>query len=36
VRRIGQPVDIANVIAFLCSDAAGFVSGQIIYARGGP
>jgi NAD(P)-dependent dehydrogenase (short-subunit alcohol dehydrogenase family) len=24
------------VIAFLCSDDAGFVSGQNIYVRGGP
>jgi len=36
VRRVGQPVDIANVIAFLCSDDSGFVSGQTIYAAGGP
>jgi len=36
VRRIGQPVDIANVIAFLCSDEASFVSGQTLYVRGGP
>lgn len=36
LRRVGQPEDIANVIAFLCSDEAGFVSGQNIYVRGGP
>jgi 3-oxoacyl-[acyl-carrier protein] reductase len=36
LRKLGQPVDIANVIAFLCSDDAGYVSGQVIYARGGP
>ena len=36
IRRLGQPVDIANVIAFLCSDDAAYVSGQVIYARGGP
>jgi 3-oxoacyl-[acyl-carrier protein] reductase len=36
LRRVGQPEDIAGVIAFLCSDAAGFVSGQTIYVRGGP
>jgi 3-oxoacyl-[acyl-carrier protein] reductase len=36
VRRVGQPIDIANVIAFLCSDESGFVTGQTIYARGGP
>lgn len=36
LRRVGQPEDIANVIAFLCSNEAGFVSGQNIYVRGGP
>jgi 3-oxoacyl-[acyl-carrier protein] reductase len=36
VRRVGQPEDVASVIAFLCSDDAGFVSGQVIYVRGGP
>ena len=36
LRRVGQPDDIANVIAFLCSDDAGFVSGQTVYVRGGP
>jgi 3-oxoacyl-[acyl-carrier protein] reductase len=36
LRRIGQPEDIANVIAFFCSDESGFVSGQTIYVRGGP
>lgn len=36
LRRIGQPEDIASVITFLCSDDAGFVTGQTIYATGGP
>jgi 3-oxoacyl-[acyl-carrier protein] reductase len=36
LRRLGQPIDIANVIAFLCSDDSGYVTGQTIYARGGP
>jgi 3-oxoacyl-[acyl-carrier protein] reductase len=36
VRRVGQPEDIANTVAFLVSDAAGFVSGQVIYVAGGP
>ena len=36
LRRIGQPEDIASVIAFLCSDEASFVSGQTLYVRGGP
>ena len=36
LRRVGQPEEIASVIAFLCSDEASFVSGQVIYVRGGP
>ncbi len=36
VRRVGQPDDIANVISFLVSEGAGFVSGQVIYVAGGP
>jgi len=36
VRRIGQVEDVAHVISFLCSDGAGFVSGQVIYVAGGP
>ena len=36
LRRVGQPQDVANVIAFLASDAASYVSGQTIYVAGGP
>src|SRR5438876_3065910 len=36
VRRVGQPRDVANVICFLSSEEAAFVSGQIIYVAGGP
>ncbi|HEY0831350.1 MAG TPA: 3-oxoacyl-ACP reductase FabG [Candidatus Dormibacteraeota bacterium] len=36
LRRVGQPEDIASVIAFLCSDDSSFISGQTIYVRGGP
>jgi 3-oxoacyl-[acyl-carrier protein] reductase len=36
LRRVGQPEDIATVIAFLCSDESSFVSGQTVYVRGGP
>ncbi len=36
VRRVGQPEDVANVISFFASEAAGFVSGQVIYVAGGP
>ena len=35
-RRVGQPEDVAGAIAFLCSDDAAYVSGQVIYVRGGP
>ena len=36
VRRVGQPADVANMISFLVSEGAGFVSGQVIYVAGGP
>jgi 3-oxoacyl-[acyl-carrier protein] reductase len=36
VGRVGQPEDIAHLVSFLVSDGAGFVSGQVIYAAGGP
>lgn len=36
VQRVGRPDDIANAIAFFTSEAAGFVSGQVLYVAGGP
>jgi 3-oxoacyl-[acyl-carrier protein] reductase len=36
VGRAGRPEDVANTIAFLVGDGAGFVSGQVIYVAGGP
>lgn len=35
LRRVGQPEDVANVVAFLVSDDASYVSGQVIYVNGG-
>ena len=36
VQRVGNPDDIANSIAFFTGEAAGFVSGQVLYVAGGP
>jgi 3-oxoacyl-[acyl-carrier protein] reductase len=36
VGRVGRPEDIADLVSFLVSDRAGFVSGQVIYVAGGP
>jgi 3-oxoacyl-[acyl-carrier protein] reductase len=33
--RIGQPDDIANVVSFLASDQAGWITGQVIPVAGG-
>jgi NAD(P)-dependent dehydrogenase (short-subunit alcohol dehydrogenase family) len=35
LNRLGRPDDIADVVAFLASDAAGWITGQIIDASGG-
>lgn len=35
VGRVGNAMDIANVILFLCSDKAGFISGENICIDGG-
>lgn len=34
-RRLGQPADIANMVAFFASDEAGFITGSTITANGG-
>ncbi len=36
LRRVGQPGEVASVIAFLASEDASYVSGQVIYVAGGP
>jgi 3-oxoacyl-[acyl-carrier protein] reductase len=35
VGRLGQPEDIASLCAYLCSDAASFLTGQTIHVNGG-
>ena len=33
--RIAQPVDIAQVVTYVCSEDASFITGQVIHADGG-
>ena len=33
--RVGEPVDVARMVAFLASDSADFISGQTIWVDGG-
>ena len=35
VRRVGTPDDIANAVAFLCSDEASFITGHALVVDGG-
>ena len=33
--RIGSPRDVAEAVFWLCSDAAGYITGQVIHVNGG-
>ena len=35
VKRMGQPSDVAAAVAFLCSDEAGYITGQVLCVDGG-
>lgn len=35
LERLGEPEDIANTVAFLCSQDGGWVNGQVLRANGG-
>lgn len=35
VGRLGQPQDVADVVAFLCSAHAGFITGEVVDINGG-
>ena len=35
MKRVGQPDDIPGIVAFLASDDAGFITGQVISVSGG-
>jgi 3-oxoacyl-[acyl-carrier protein] reductase len=36
IKRVGVPEDIANVAAFLVSEDASYMTGQILYVAGRP
>ena len=35
IRRFGEPDDVAAMALFLCSDAASWITGQILSVNGG-
>lgn len=35
LRRFGKPEDVAEVVSFLCRDAASYITGQVIVVDGG-
>ena len=35
LNKFGKPEDVANVIAFLCSDLSDYITGETIHVNGG-
>jgi len=35
LKRLGKPEDVANLVGFLCSDKASYITGQVISVDGG-
>ncbi len=35
IKRVGRPTDIADAVAFLASERAGFISGEVVHVTGG-
>jgi NAD(P)-dependent dehydrogenase (short-subunit alcohol dehydrogenase family) len=35
LRRVGQPNEVADAVVWLCSDAAGFITGSTVTIDGG-
>ena len=35
IKRVGQPRDVADAVAFLASERAGFITGEVIHVTGG-
>jgi 3-oxoacyl-[acyl-carrier protein] reductase len=35
IKRVGRPDDIADAVAFLVSERAGFISGEVLHVTGG-